>query len=220
MKVLITGTSNGIGKAIALKFLQNNHTVFGMDIQPSSTGLNNYAVYTHIQLDIRDKESFPDLGDFDIVINNAGVQNSEDDIGVNLVGTINITERYGIHPNIKSILNIGSASAHSGAEFPEYSASKGGVLTYTKNVALRIAEFGATCNSLDLGGVTTDLNKPVMENKEAWKAIMDLTPLKRWATPEEAAEWAYFLTVTNKFCTGQNLLVDGLEYGNAHFIWC
>lgn len=48
---------------------------------------------------------------------------------------------------------------------------------------------------------------------------MDLTPLKRWMSPEESAEWAYFLTVVNKFCTGQNILVDGLEAGNAKFIW-
>ena len=52
-----------------------------------------------------------------------------------------------------------------------------------------------------------------------WEQIMDETPLKRWATPEEIAEWAYFLTVTNKFCTGQNILVDGGESINYHFVW-
>ena len=48
---------------------------------------------------------------------------------------------------------------------------------------------------------------------------MDVTPLKRWMTVEEAADWAYFMTVTNRFCTGQNILIDGLEAGNAHFVW-
>ena len=38
-------------------------------------------------------------------------------------------------------------------------------------------------------------------------------------TVEEAADWAYFMTVTNRFCTGQNILIDGLEAGNAHFVW-
>ena len=80
---------------------------------------------------------------------------------------------------------IGSASGHTGAEFPEYTASKGGVLAYTKNVALRIAPYGGTCNSLDFGGVLTELNLPVTEDKKLWDQIMDLTPLKRWMTVEE-----------------------------------
>ena len=49
--------------------------------------------------------------------------------------------------------------------------------------------------------------------------LVDETPLKKWATPREIAEWAYFLTVTNTFCTGQNILVDGGESINYHFIW-
>ena len=120
---------------------------------------------------------------------------------------------------IHSILNIGSASAHTGAEFPEYCASKGGILAYTKNVAMRVAAYGATCNSLDPGGVLTPLNECVMNDPILWEQIMDETPLKRWATSEEMAEWAYFLTVTNKFCTGQNILVDGGEAINYHFVW-
>ena len=93
------------------------------------------------------------------------------------------------------------------------------VLSYTKNVALRIAKYGAVCNSLDFGGVLTELNKPVMEDKALWDEIMEQTPLKRWMTVEETADWAYFMTVTNRFCTGQNILIDGLEAGNAHFVW-
>ena len=91
-------------------------------------------------MDIRAKEQYPELEPFDIVINNAGVQN-EEDIDVNLKGTIGITEKYGIRPGIRSVLMIGSASGHNGSEFPEYVASKGGVLSYTKNVALRIAKY-------------------------------------------------------------------------------
>ena len=52
-----------------------------------------------------------------------------------------------------------------------------------------------------------------------WNEIMEQTPLKRWMTVEEAADWAYFMTVTNRFCTGQNILIDGLEAGNTHFVW-
>ena len=61
--------------------------------------------------------------------------------------------------------------------------------------------------------------KDLPEDKKLWDQIMDLTPLKRWMTVKEAADWAYFMTVTNRFCTGQNILIDGLEAGNAHFVW-
>lgn len=215
MKVLITGTSQGIGKAIAEFFLNNGHTVIGIDRQKKSIENSNYM---HYECDVRDKERLPDIDGVEILINNAGTQN-EDDIDINLKALIYITEKYGVQPRIRSVLNIGSASAHTGAEFPEYCASKGGVLSYTKNVAMRIAPYGATCNSLDPGGVLTPLNKCVIDDPKLWAEIMKETPLKRWATTDEIAEWAYFLTVTNKFCTGQSILVDGGEAINYNFVW-
>lgn len=215
MKVLITGTSQGIGRAIAELFLNKGHSVIGIDRQVSSI---DHAAYTHHQCDVRDKERLPEIDDVEILVNNAGTQN-EADIDINLKALIAITEKYGVQSKIRSVLNIGSASAHTGAEFPEYCASKGGVLAYTKNVALRVASYGATCNSLDPGGVLTPLNECVMNDPELWAQIMDETPLKKWATPEEIAQWAYFLTVTNTFCTGQSILVDGGESINYHFVW-
>lgn len=215
MKVLITGTTQGIGKAIAEMFLAKGHNVVGIDRQCASI---NHQNYLHYQVDVRDYQNLPQIDDVEILINNAGTQN-EADIDINLKALVHITEKYGVQPNIKSVLNIGSASAHTGSEFPEYVASKGGVLAYTKNVAQRVAKFGATCNSLDPGGVLTPLNDCVVNDAELWQQIMDETPLKRWATTEEIAEWAYFLTVTNKFCTGQSILVDGGESINYHFVW-
>ena len=215
MKVLITGTSQGIGKAIAEIFLEENHEVAGIDRKKPSIFHCNY---THYLCDIRYSEQLPELDDINILINNAGTQN-ESDIDTNLKSLIYITEKYGVQSKIKSILNIGSASGHTGSEFPEYCASKGGVMAYTKNVAIRVARFGATCNSLDPGGVLTPLNDCVVNDEELWSRIMDETPLKKWATPGEIAQWAYFLTVTNTFCTGQNILVDGGESINYKFIW-
>jgi len=215
MKVLITGTSQGIGRAIAELFLKEGHEVYGIDRQPSAIDDKNY---THYICDVRDKEKLPDIDAIDILINNAGTQN-EADIDINLKALIYVTEKYGVREGIGSVLNIGSASGHTGSEFPEYCASKGGVLAYTKNVAIRIAPFGATCNSLDPGGVLTELNECVISDPELWEKIMDETPLKKWAAPEEIAQWAYFLTVTNTFCTGQNILVDGGESINYNFVW-
>lgn len=215
MKILITGTSQGIGKATAEKFLQENHEVIGIDRQKAGI---EHRSYTHYRLDIREYDKLPDIPYVEILINNAGTQN-EADIDINLKALIHITEKYGIQDQIRSILNIGSASGHTGSEFPEYCASKGGVLAYTKNVAMRVAGFGATCNSLDPGGVLTTLNECVMNDESLWAQIMEETPLKKWAKPEEIAEWAYFLTVTNTFCTGQNIIVDGGESINRKFIW-
>ena len=218
MNVLITGSSRGIGRATALKFLEEGHKVFGIDIVPPMSPLSNRNNYTHCICDIS-KGNLPDIEDINILINNAGVQDDETAIDVNLKGLIAVTEKYGLQKNIKSILMNASVSAHNGSEFPRYAASKGGVLAYTKYVAREVAKYGATCNSLSLGGVTTALNSPVIDNEKLYKAVLDETLLKKWATPEECAEWIYFMTVTNKSMTVQDVLVDNGEVMNQKFIW-
>lgn len=219
MKVLITGTSQGMGHEIALKFLGLHHQVIGLDVKAPDPDLEKFGKYTHYICDVSDKDSLPDIQDVNILINNAGVQNSGHDIDINLKGLIYCTEKYGLQPDIVSILNQSSVSAHNGAEFPEYTASKGGVLAYTKWCAKEVAKYGATCNSLSFGGVSTSLNSPVMDDPELWEQIMAVTPLRKWATAEEAADWVYFMTVTNKSATGQDIIIDNGEILHSEFIW-
>ncbi len=213
MKILITGTSKGIGKATAEKFLAMGHEVLGVDVLPASLAHPNYR---HFTADIAEGP-LPDVAP-DVLINNAGVQDSGKDIDVNLKGTIRVTEKYLTYMP-KSVVFIASASATTGAEFPAYAASKGGMVSYMKNVALRAAAWGGTANSISPGGVTTELNRPVMEDPEKWAQIMDETPLKKWATPDEIAEWVYFLAAVNRSMTAQDLLIDNGEAARAKFVW-
>ena len=216
MNILITGTTTGIGRATALKFLSEGHTVYGVDVKESSIEDSNYH---HTVCSITDEINFPHISNIDILINNAGVQNTASDIQTNLIGTINVTELYLSLKHLRSIVMVASTSAHNGAEFPEYVASKGGMLAYTKNAAKRAAEFGCTCNSISPGGVITELNSPVLNDQYKWKQIMDITPLKKWASAEEIAEWIYFMSVVNRSMTGQDIIIDNGELNNAEFIW-
>ena len=163
----------------------------------------------------------PEIKDLDVIFNNAGLQNSSDDIDNNLKGSINVTEKYILLTNnLKSILFNTSASASSGQEFPLYVASKAGLVGYMKNVAIRLADKGVVVNSISFGGVETSLNKPVMDDKRLWEEIMEVTPLRKWVTLEEACDWVIFLTLNNKSMSGQDLLVDNGEKDlNPTFVW-
>lgn len=214
MKIIITGTSSGIGKAIALKFLAMGHFVIGIDKDDSTIDKKNY---THIKENILTGK-LPEINDCEILINNAGVQN-ENDIDVNLKGTIRITEQYAFQDKIKSVLFIASASAQTGSEFPMYVASKGGMVSYMKNVAMRIAKYNATSNSLSPGGVITKLNEHILSNKELWNQVINETLLKKWADVDEIAEWVYFVTIVNRSMTAQDILIDNGEAAKFNFIW-
>lgn len=224
MNVVITGTSRGMGREIAIKFLNEGHIVAGLDLEEATIV---HEHYTHYICDVRDINSLPYI-EFEgsdkrteILINNAGMQGQGyQDIETNLKGVMNCSQKYA-HGNedIKAVVNQAAASGTTGADFGQYVASKAGVIGYTKYTAKQIAEYGATCNSISFGGVLSPVNWGVMNDSEKWDKIMEMTPLKKWATPTEAAEWVYFLAVINKSCTAQDIIIDNGEMYNQQFVW-
>ena len=216
MKVLITGTSRGIGRACAMKYLAEGHEVIGLDLC-GSTIQQEQARYCHYVADITGP--LPEISGVQILVNNAGVQEGGREIDINLKGTIAVTEKYAFTPDIRSILFMASSSASNGAEFPLYAASKGGVVAYMKNVALRIAPYGATCNSISAGGVLTELNRHIIEDPRLMEMCLNETLLHRWAEAEEIAQLCYFLTNINRSMTGQDLLIANGEPLKSNFIW-
>ena len=224
-RVIISGTSSGIGNATAqlFAFARDNqgflmYDVFGIDKNPvDSEFLIHAPNYHHYIADVRD--SLPDIEFPEIVIANAGTQEDADSIDVNLVGLINFCEAYADQPCIQAVCTVASASAHSGAEFPRYTASKGGVVAYTKNLALRVAKYGAVCNSISPGGVYTPINEHIVQDKNKLDAVLNEAILHRWASAEEIAQWIYFITAVNKSATAQDFLVDNGEMAKCNFIW-
>ena len=217
MNIVITGSSRGIGKTVAERFLALGHTVWGIDLLPAAITNERYI---HTVADVTDAASLPEIPDVAILFVNAGTQNGKDDLGINLVGAMNAAEKYASSPALRSVLFNASASAVTGQEFPVYAASKAGVVGYMKNLAIRLAPRGVTVNAISPGGVLTESNDPVTREPALWQKIMDVTPLKKWATTDEIADWVIFLTLSNRSMSGQNLLIDNGETDlNPTFVW-
>lgn len=217
MKVVITGTSQGIGRETAIQFLRNDSEVYGIDLKDSSI---SSPLYHHIIADASKESQLPDIGDVDILINNAGSWDQDvDNIEANLETVITCTEKYGLQPHIKAIVNVASTSAHNGAEFPRYAASKGGVLAYTKWTAAEVAKYGATCNSVSPGGVMTHSNRHILQSPKLWAEVRNETMLNKWADVSEIANWIHFIAVVNKSMTAQDIIIDNGELAKFNFVW-
>ncbi len=215
MNAVVSGTSRGIGKAVAERFLRAGDRVFGLDI---SVGTVEHPNYSHFICDVR-SGVFPDLPEVGIVISNAGTLEEKDAIEVNLLGAMRFAEHYVKSASLRSVLFIASASARSGAEFPRYVASKAGLVGYMKNTALALAGRGVTCNSISPGGVITEANRHILDSEILYEAVKAETLLGKWAEPEEIAELAYFLTAVNRSVTGEDILIDNGEMLKSNFIW-
>lgn len=228
MKVLITGTSCGVGRATAIKFLENGYNVVGLDIRPTTI---NHGNYHHYICDVSKVVELPDIQDISYIVNNAGIVSPQKDaIAVNQTGYINIIEKYGHDKSLKSIVQVGSTASYKGYDNIRYCSSQGARDALTKWCANNFGndERHVIVNSLNLDGIVpadpengiegTCLEPELYADKFLLETIKDLSILKKLATTKEIAEWIYFLLVVNTIMTGQILSVDGELMGAYKFI--
>ncbi len=228
MKILISGTSCGVGRAAAVKYLEMGHEVVGLDIKESTITHDRYA---HHICDIANKNTLPDVTGINVLVNNAGIVTPRADaIAVNLEGYVNCVEKYGYDPELKSLLVIGSTASKKGYDNVNYNVSQGGRDALVQWCATNFSndERHVLCNGLRLDGIVaadpskgiqgTCLEPALYEHPELMEQIANLSSLKRLTTVEEIAEWIYFITVINTCVTGQIIDIDGELTGAWKFI--
>lgn len=235
---VITGGARGIGRAIAEIFAQRGAKVVIADLKydlaqssaqeiSAATGRETLAVEVNVsELQSANEMIDATLSKFeqvDILVNNAGitrdtliVRMDEDDwnavINVNLKGAFNCSKaviRQMMKQRYGRIVNISSVSGQIGqVGQTNYSASKAGIIGFTKALAREVASRNITVNAVAPGFIPTALTVDLPE--ELKKTILDATPLRRMGKPEEIAYAVAFLASDEAaYITGQVLAVDG-----------
>jgi len=234
---IVTGSGQGIGKEVALTLAREGANVVVSDItdkvydmvkeieKMGSQGLAVKADVSNIkEVEEMVRKILEKFGRIDILVNNAGiypfkslVEMEEKDwdkvLNVNLKGTFNCTksvlqtmikQKSGVIINISSI--AGSVVGYS--NLVHYSASKSGIVGFTRSAALELAQHGIRMNAIAPGPIETPGIKAVGE--ESLKQIVKTVPLKRIGQPRDVANLVVFLaSEDSNFITGQCIVIDG-----------
>ena len=236
MNILITGASRGIGRAVAIEFAKNKHNIIICaksdleGLQKTRQLVENEGVSCYIGLcDVTNEDSVKDfisdsvkiIGQTDILINNAGISyiGLLQDMSLedwNKVLNTNLTSaflmsKYVIPEMLKKqsghIINISSVWGNIGASMEvAYSASKGGINSFTKALAKELAPSNISVNAISPGFIDTDMNK-VFE-KDELDAIFEEIPMGRAGKPNEVAKLIYKIAMS-VYITGQIITIDG-----------
>ncbi len=226
--VLITGASRGIGAETARYFAKKGDRVF-INYNKSEKGakalaeeIDGIAVKADVSNSQEVKKMFEEIGNIDVLINNAGVAGfymldamSDEEwnkiLSVNLSGAFYCIREvlpYMISQKRGSIINVSSIWGETGGACEvAYSASKAGLIGLTKALAKEVGPSGIRVNCVAPGTINTDMNKNL--DKDAIKEICEETPLGRLGTAEDVAKAIYFLADEESFITGQVLGVNG-----------
>jgi 3-oxoacyl-[acyl-carrier protein] reductase len=226
---LVTGGSRGIGKAIAAELAAAGATVVlgyrsgAEEAEAVASEVGGRAVQADVAQPEEAQRLVEEAGDIDILVNNAGVTRdgllarmSDEDwrvvLDTNLGGTFNtcraaargmMRRRGGAIVNISSIVGL-----HGNPGQTNYSASKAGIIGFTKALARELGSRGVRANVVAPGYVSTRLTNELPE--ELQQAMLANTPLGRFGDPEDIAGAVRFLcSDAAAFVTGEVLLVDG-----------
>lgn len=226
-KVLVTGATGSIGEAIVKEYAKNGYFVY---VHYNSNKEKAEKILAEINqngelisFNMQDKnsirESLENL-DVDVLVNNAGIIKDnlfffmdddewEDVINTNLNGLFYITKVISKNMMMNkrgSIVNVASISGISGnSGQANYSASKGGVIAFTKTLSIELGRYNIRVNALAPGIIESEMIENIPNVKELKKAI----PLKRFGKAEEVAKCAYFIGVDATYVSGEVLNISG-----------
>ena len=235
---LVTGATRGIGKAIALELADNGYDIVlnyrnandelkQTQKEIEEKNVNCFLVYGDISKfeDCENiaKQANEEFGRIDVLVNNAGItrdglimrmkkEDFESVIDTNLTGTFNMTRNvvpFMIKQKNGRIINLSSVVGITGnAGQTNYSASKAGVIGFTKSLAKEVASRNILVNAIAPGFIETDMTKVLSDNVK--EAILNQIPLKRMGEAKEVAKLVKFLVSDDsKYITGQVINVDG-----------
>ena len=228
--VFVTGGSRGIGKAIALKYAQNGYNVIinyvsdktnVEELQKEFTKLNVECLIE--KADVSKSKAIEKFNKIDVLVNNAGITRDgllmrmkEEDfdkvIEINLKGTFLVTKSvipYMLKKRDGKIINLASVVGVTGnAGQCNYSASKAGIIGFTKSIAKELASRNIRANAIAPGFIDTDMTSVLSD--EVKDSINAQIPMKRMGTAQEIANVAYFLGCEeSSYTTGQVINIDG-----------
>ena len=235
---LITGATRGIGKEIALELAANGFDIAvnyrseqaGMEELKKEIEKNNVRC-EFVKADVANfeecesmvKETIEKFGKIDVLVNNAGItkdglimrmkkEDFESVIDVNLTGTFNVTrnviphmlkQRSGRIINVSSVVGVAGNAGQT-----NYSASKAGIIGFTKSLAKEVASRNILVNAIAPGFIDTDMTSVLSDAVK--EGINAQIPLKRMGTPKEVAKVVKFLSSEDSsYVTGQVLNIDG-----------
>lgn len=235
---LITGATRGIGKAIALELAEQgydiaiNYRTANVELENlkkeiESKGAQCVLVYGDVSKfeDCENivKNIIEKLEKIDVLVNNAGItkdglilrmkkEEFEQVIDVNLVGTFNMTRNvipYMMKQRSGRIINMASVVGITGnAGQTNYSASKAGIIGFTKSLAKEVASRNILVNAIAPGFIETDMTNVLSDQVK--ENILNQIPLKRMGTANEVAKLVKFLSSEDsKYITGQVINIDG-----------
>jgi NAD(P)-dependent dehydrogenase (short-subunit alcohol dehydrogenase family) len=239
-KAFVTGASRGIGRVIAVALADAGADV--ALVARSADGLAQTAEAIDavgrkaivIPADVTSYDAVTEavsagidqLGEVDIVVNNAGGSNFmvpfrdlrlsgwDKLLQLNLSSAVYVCRAFAEHLLERgqgSVINVASVAGIAASPLMSpYGASKAGLISLTKSLASEWGEAGVRVNALCPGWTATDLNRTLWEDPAAGPATVASSAMKRWAAPEEMAGPAVFLASNaSSFMTGQTLVVDG-----------